>query len=68
MITLFYGADELARDEELAARKAAIPADFGDMNISYFEGRRITRNALAIACEAVPFLSVRRLVIVEGML
>ena len=68
MITLFYGADELARDEELAARKALIPTDFGDMNISYFEGRRITRNALATACEAVPFLSDRRLVIVEGML
>ncbi len=68
MISLLYGADELARDEELAARKASIPDDFGDMNITVIEGRKITRNALATACEAVPFLSDRRMVIVEGML
>jgi DNA polymerase III subunit delta len=68
MISLLYGADELARDEELARRKALISDDFGDMNITLIEGRKITRNALAIACEAVPFLSDRRLVIVDGML
>ncbi len=68
MITLLYGADELARDEEVAARKASIHDDFGDMNLTVIEGRKITRNALAIACEAVPFLSDRRLVVVEGML
>ncbi|HEX6292246.1 MAG TPA: DNA polymerase III subunit delta [Herpetosiphonaceae bacterium] len=68
MLYLFYGADELARAEALAALKASIPADLTDLNLTVLEGRRLKVDALAAACEAIPFLSDRRLVIVEDAL
>jgi DNA polymerase-3 subunit delta len=68
MLYLFYGADELARSEALAELKATIPADLADLNLTILEGRRLKVDALAGACEAIPFLADRRLVIVEDAL
>ena len=66
MITLFFGADELAVAEAVAERKAQIPADFADLNVVVLDGRKLKLPALAAACEAAPFLSDNRMVIVEG--
>lgn len=68
MIYLLYGSDELARSEALSAYKAAIPPDLADLNLTYLDGRKLKPDALATACEAIPFLADRRLVIVEDAL
>lgn len=68
MIHLFYGADELARAEALQTHKADVPADLADLNITLLDGRKLKLDALAAACEALPFLADRRLVIVEDAL
>ena len=68
MIALFYGPDEYARSEALAARKAQLPLDLVEVNLSQLEGRRLKFDTLVSACEALPFLADRRLVIVSDLL
>lgn len=68
MLYLFHGPDEFSRSEALAAICAQLPAEVADLNISRLEGRRLKLEALAAACEAVPFLAERRLVIVADAL
>jgi DNA polymerase III subunit delta len=68
MIHLFYGPDELARSEILAAMRAQIPADARDLNVVVLDGRRLKTDTLIGACEVLPFLADRRLVIVNDVL
>lgn len=68
MIYLFYGPDEFARSEALAALRVRIPAEVAEFNITSLEGRKLKLDALAVACEALPFLADRRLVIVTDAL
>ena len=68
MIYLLYGPEEFARSEALAELKAAIPPDLADLNMATLEGRRLKLDALIGACEAFPFLTERRLVIVLDLL
>src|SRR5262245_16629797 len=68
MIYLLYGPDEFSRSEVLAALKAALPPDLADLNMSQFDGRRLKFDALVSACEALPFLAERRLVVVNDLL
>jgi DNA polymerase-3 subunit delta len=68
VIALFFGGDDLAISEAVAAARARIAADFGDLNVSMLDGRRLKADALAAACDALPFLSDTRLVLVEGAL
>jgi DNA polymerase III subunit delta len=68
MIALLYGPDEYARSQAIAARKAQLPPDLVEVNLSQFDGRRLKFDALVSACEAMPFLAERRLVIVSDLL
>lgn len=68
MLTLLYGPDEFTRSEALAAIKARVPEDVADLNISTLDGRRLTVDELATACEAMPFLADQRIVIVRDLL
>lgn len=68
MIYLLYGADELSRSEALHALKSAIPPDLAELNLTVLEGRKLKLEALAAACEALPFLAEQRIVIVEDAL
>lgn len=68
MIYLFHGADELARTEALRDARATIPPDLSDLNLAVLDGRKLRLDALAAACESLPFLAERRLVIVEDAL
>lgn len=68
MLFLIYGSDEYRRSETLAALKARVPAEVADLNITTLDGRRATLDDLAAACEAMPFLADRRLVIVYDLL
>jgi len=68
MIYLFHGADEYQRSQALARMRADFPPDLADLNVSTLEGRKLKIDALAMACEAMPFLSDKRLVIVSDAL
>lgn len=68
MLYLFHGPDEFARSEAIHALRARIPPDLADLNITNLEGRRLKIDTLAAACEAMPFLADRRMVIVADAL
>lgn len=68
MIYLLYGPDEFMRSEALAALRARVPAEVADLNITTLEGRKLKLETLANACEAMPFLAERRMVIVNDLL
>jgi DNA polymerase-3 subunit delta len=67
MLYLLHGADEFTRSEEIAKLKQKL----GDptvvsLNTTVLDGRKATLPALIQACDALPFMAGRRLVIVEG--
>lgn len=69
MYYIFHGEDEFSRTEQISKFRAQMgDPQFADLNTSVFDGRKVTLGELQHACDAVPFLSDRRLVIVEGML
>jgi DNA polymerase-3 subunit delta len=66
---VFHGTDELTRAETLADFRGRLgPADMADLNTTFFDGRKTTLAELRHACDAIPFLADKRLVIVDGML
>lgn len=64
MLYLLYGPDEFARSEALAGLRSHIPADLADLNITTIDGRKLKLDTLVNTCEAMPFLTDHRLVIV----
>lgn len=67
MLHLFFGPDDYARTEAIAALKASFPADVAAFNITVLEGRAKLAE-LRTACEAYPVLHDRRLVIISDAL
>ncbi len=66
---VFHGTDEFTRAETLANFKSKLgPPDTVDLNTTYLNGRSLTLPELHHACDAIPFLAEKRLVIVEGLL
>lgn len=70
MITLVHGPAELLRSEALAGIAAGIAADpeIADLNTARLDGRQASLGELQNACDTLPFLAERRLVVVEGLL
>lgn len=68
MLYLFHGSDEYMRSEAVASLRAAIPPDVAHLNTATLEGRKLKLHDLMVACEAMPFLAERRLVIVYDAL
>jgi DNA polymerase III subunit delta len=70
MITLIHGPTELVRAETLAAIRNGIADDpeMAALNTLRLDGRSATVSELRNACDALPFLAERRLVIAEGLL
>ena len=70
MITLIHGPAELVRAEALAEIAASVAPDpeLADLNTARLDGRDITPAGLQNACDTLPFLAERRLVVVEGLL
>ena len=69
MLYVLTGPDDFSRSEALNE----IKKDLGDptllsANTTMLEGRQLTLDELRNACETVPFLSEKRLVIIEGLL
>ncbi len=66
---VLHGEDEFTRSETLADFKRRLgPPDTVDLNTTVLDGKRLTLGELHHACDAVPFLADKRLVIVTGLL
>ncbi|MGD8968728.1 MAG: DNA polymerase III subunit delta [Anaerolineae bacterium] len=66
---VFHGEDEFTRSETLADFKRRLgPPDMVDLNTTVLDGKRTTLADLRHTCDAVPFLTEKRLVIVRGLL
>ncbi len=69
MYYIFHGEDEFSRAEQIKKLRAKMgDAQFAELNTTRFDGRKVTLGELQHACDAIPFLLDKRLVIVEGML
>ena len=69
MIYLIHGDEEFLRAEALAEIKTALgPPEFAQLNTAELDGARFSRADLHHACDAMPFLAPRRLVILNGAL
>lgn len=68
MIYLFHGGDDLSRDEALGNVLARIEEPMGDLNQTRLEPSKLTFAELRQACDAMPFLSDRRIIIIEGLI
>ena len=69
MLYILFGEDDFTLHQWLEK----IQSGLGDMtalatNTTVFEGRQVTLDQLKNACETVPFLGDKRLVIIEGLL
>jgi DNA polymerase-3 subunit delta len=69
MYYVLHGEDEFSCSEVLAEMKAKMgdPA-MADLNTTVLDGSKVTLAELMHACDTMPFLADRRLVIVEGLL
>jgi DNA polymerase-3 subunit delta len=69
MLYILTGPDDYSRIEALGEIKRGVgDASMLSSNTSVFDGKKITPSELAAVCQAMPFLSEKRLVIVEGLL
>jgi DNA polymerase-3 subunit delta len=66
---LLYGLDEFGLAEFVEQLKQTLgDASLAALNTTLFDGRTVTLPDLRAACDAMPFLTERRLVLVEGWL
>jgi DNA polymerase-3 subunit delta len=66
MLYVFHGEDEFTRSEELAKLRHKIgDAASVSLNTTTFSGRDVTLGALILACDSLPFVAERRLVVVQ---
>ncbi len=69
MYYIFHGPDDFSRAEEVKKLRAKMgDPQFADLNTTLLDGRSTTFSELRHHTDAIPFLSDKRLVIVEGML
>jgi len=66
MLYIFHGADEFTRSEQLAKWKGKLgDPTVASLNTTLVDGRKLSLPALQQACDALPLMGKRRLVIVE---
>ena len=69
MLYIFYGPDDFTIAQELdAIKKTAGDLSLLVTNTSTLDGGQVALDELRVACETVPFLSDKRLVVVYGLL
>ncbi len=69
MLYILAGPDDFSRAEALAEIKNGLgDASMLSSNTSIFDGKKVTPGELAVVCQAIPFLSEKRLIIIEGLL
>lgn len=68
MFYLFHGEDEYSRSSALAEMKTRLgDSATADLNITILDGKKATLDELIHACDTVPFLAEKRLVIVNDL-
>jgi DNA polymerase-3 subunit delta len=68
---VFHGEDEFSRARTLAGFRAELAKDdpaMADLNTTNLDGSRLTMGELRHACDTIPFMAERRMVIVLGLL
>ena len=67
---IFHGEDEFTQKETLSDLRSRLGGDPGmvELNTTYYVGRTVRMDELLHTCRSLPFMSERRLVIVEGLL
>jgi DNA polymerase-3 subunit delta len=66
---VFHGPDDFRQAEMLAELMARVgPPSTADLNTTNLDGPTVTVSELRQACDAIPFLADRRLVVVWGLL
>jgi DNA polymerase III subunit delta len=69
MLYILHGEEEFLRSEEIAKLKAHITSGgLGDLNLAILDGRKVSLGDLVNACNTLPFLGDKRMVIVENLL
>ena len=71
MFYIFHGEEEFGLSEEVAklrARLAKGDEAMAQLNTTILDGQSVTLGELRHACDSIPFMSERRLVIVHGLL
>ena len=71
MFYVFHGEDEFSRTEELARLReqmAGGDAAMAELNTTILDGKGLTMGELRHVCDAIPFMSERRLILVHGLL
>ena len=69
MIHILHGANELLRDERLAELRAAHGnGEEVELNTVIVDGSTATFEAVAAACNTLPFFTPKRLVIIKGLM
>ncbi len=69
MIYLLHGPEDLLRAERIAALRAVLgPAEMADLSATWLDGRKVSISELIHHADALPFLTPRRLVVVEELL
>lgn len=69
MLYLYYGDDSFSLQQSLASLKGTVePEELREVNVSVLDGARSRFEELAAVCDTVPFMSQKRMVIVEGLL
>lgn len=69
MFFIWHGDDEYSLQQALREQRAALgDAATADLNTAVLDGRALSLDELRTTCDTMPFLSDRRLVIVEGFL
>lgn len=69
MFYIFYGEEELSRSEAVAGLRARMAEeDLGELNTATLDGRDLPLEELINACNTLPFLTQRRMIIVYDML
>lgn len=69
MIYIFHGEDDFSRAQAVRGlREQMGDPQFGELNTTVLEGRSLSLGELRHHADAIPFLSDKRLVLVEGLL
>ena len=69
MLYILHGEDELTCSETLNSLRSRLgPPELATLNTSVFDGAEVTLAELKNACDTIPFMTQRRMVVVHGLL
>lgn len=69
MYYIFHGEDDFSQAEELRKMQDKMgDPQFAELNTVRLDGRKVTLGELRHACDAMPFLADKRMIVVDGLL